>query len=177
MATAVGFIPYATIQEEFSQHALRSAEVPVEHYVSAPLPTLRWGTPAYAVFICPAARVRGMPPRLDAPDRWWAISAESRRSLVYALTKAVPYTPEPLTGPVVLSPTGRSLAALKEDARVLGELLDEAVPGFFRGEAVAAELREDLAAQLRAVLPGEVWPWHRALTPDLFAWLEGADHA
>ncbi|MFB6894180.1 hypothetical protein ACFCX4_33275 [Kitasatospora sp. NPDC056327] len=193
--------PYAQARKEFAEHPLRQSYVPLEHYVSTPLPTLRWGGPGYAAFAAPAVRAPRQPLRIDAPDRWWAIGAERPRLLAYALVPAVPFTDAPLGGPVTVTPGGRTLAESREDHRAFDELMDLAAPAFFAtGPAAAAEpggtdasaegagpagaaepagqrhdptVRADLAALLPLVLPREVHPWARALAPDFFAWLEG----
>jgi hypothetical protein len=164
--------PYEQIAKEFAEHPLRAAEVAVEHFISQPLPTLRWSRPAYAGFACPAARVPGQPLQLGTPDRWWAIGAEDGRLLAYALVSAVPFADPMPPGPVTVRPAGRSLSAVREDRRVFGELLTEAAPAFFAGEAGDPAVRGDLAEMLRQVLPAEAMPWHRGLTGDFLDWLE-----
>ncbi|MCZ0984483.1 hypothetical protein O1M54_00170 [Streptomyces diastatochromogenes] len=86
---------------------MSEAEVPLEHYVSTPLPTLRWGTPAYAVFAAPAVRAPRQPLLIDAPDRWWAVGITRPRLLMYALVSAAPFSDAPPDGPVTVSPSGR----------------------------------------------------------------------
>ncbi|GIH29429.1 hypothetical protein Aph01nite_77390 [Acrocarpospora phusangensis] len=165
------FIAYEQIRKKIATHPLRQSEIPAEHYVSAPLPTLRWTTPAYAVFAAPAARAPGRPLRLSPPDRWWAMSARRRQVLVYAHQSVTPYGQIP-TEAVTVTPTGRTFAQAKEDLRLFDELIGEAAPHFFRGETGPEPIRADVGEILHAVLPREGLPWFRALTPDFFDWLE-----
>lgn len=163
---------YDQVAKEFAEHPLRTAEVPMEHFTSRPLPTMRWSGPAYAVFACPAVRVPGEPLRLDVPDRWWVLDAQHGRLLAYALVSAVPFADPMPEGPVTVRPTGRALSAVREDRRLFGELLTEVAPAFFAGESGDSTLRSDLREMVAQVLPAEAMSWHRALTPDFFSWLE-----
>ncbi|WP_327046604.1 hypothetical protein OG320_01495 [Microbispora sp. NBC_01189] len=167
-------LPYEQIRKEFTGHPLRQSEVPVEHAVSLPLPTLRWSAPAYAVFAGAARRAPGSPPELSTPDRWWALAASGRHVLAYNLVSAVPFTDDLPPGPVSPATAPRSIAQAREGLRVVGELMDEAAPLFFRGETGAGTLRSDLTEALAAEISPEVRPWYRALVPDFFAWLEAS---
>jgi hypothetical protein len=164
--------PYERAAKEFAEHPLLTAEVPVEHFVSQPLPTLRWSRPAYAGFAGPATRTPRQPLELGTPDRWWAIGADHGRLLAYALVSVIPFAASIPEGPVTVQPTGRSLSAVREDRRLLGELLTDTVPAFFGGDSGDSAARGDLAEVLRQVLPAETMPWYRALTADFFDWLE-----
>lgn len=164
--------PYEQARKGVTEHALRSAEVPLEHYVCTPLPTLRWGTAAYAVFAAPAVRAPRQPLRIDTPDRWWAVGIVRPRLLVYALVSAVPFGDAPLGGPVTVPPSGRPLSAVREDQRLFDALMDRALPSFLAGSPGDPDVRGDLAATLPLVLPRECQEWSRALTPDFYAWLE-----
>jgi hypothetical protein len=163
---------YDRAAKEFAEHLLRTAEVPVEDFVSDPLPTLRWSRPAYAGFACPAAGIPPQPLKLGAPVRWWAIGADDGRLLVYALVSVISFSDSPLEGPVTVRPAGRSFSAAKEDHRLLGQLMTAAVPAFFGGESGDGNLRGDLAGVIGQVLPPELMPWYEALAPDFFDWLE-----
>lgn len=164
--------PYELAAKAFAEHPLRNAEVPVEHFISQPLPTLRWARPAYAGFACPAARKPRQPLELDAPDRWWVTTAEHGRLLAYALVAAVPFMDSMPEDPVTVRPAGRALSAVREDHRLLGELMTAAAPAFFAGESGDRTIRSDLAEILSQVLPAETRPWYQGLTPDFFEWLE-----
>lgn len=164
--------PYERMAKEFAEHPIRMAEVPVEHFISQPLPTLRWSRPAYAGFAGPATRIPGQPLELGTPDRWWVIGAEHGRLLAYALVSVIPFADSIPEGPVTVRPAGRSLSAVREDRRLLGELMADAVTAFFAGESGDSTARGDLAEVLGQVLPPETMPWYRGLTPDFFDWLE-----
>ncbi|MGW7356220.1 hypothetical protein ACWGI0_05975 [Streptomyces sp. NPDC054802] len=169
-----GFLSYEQARKEFTTHAVTRAEIPVGHFISLPLPTLRWGAAAgYAGFAAPAVRSPGRPLVLGTPDRWWVLAAGQRSLIAYGLTSAVPFSCDLPPGPVTVSSTRRSPTAAREDLRVLDECLREAAPAFFRGEPGASLARGDLAEALAAVLPTMTLPWYRALTPDFFSWLEG----
>jgi hypothetical protein len=164
--------PYDRAAKEFAEHAVRVAEVQVEHFISQPMPTLRWSRPAYAGFACPAVRIPGQALELGTPVSWWAIDADHGRLLVYALVRILSFASSIPEGPVTVRSAGRSLSAVREDRRLLGELLTDAVPAFFGGESGDSAIRADLAEVLGQVRPPEAKPWYRALTPDFFDWLE-----
>jgi hypothetical protein len=170
---------YARVRKEFGEHAVRWAEVPVEHSISLPMPTTRWTEPGYAGFASPALRAPRQPLRLRAPDRWWVLGARHGELLAYGRTSVTglggtaepgPAAAEPPT--VVVPPATRPVAALLEDLRVLDEAMDQAAGPFFRGEAYDAALRSDLLEIIRAqVRTPAVLAWYEALTPDFFTWL------
>ncbi|MFJ3977261.1 hypothetical protein [Streptomyces sp. NPDC090021] len=164
--------PYEQIRKEFAEHPLRRSEVPVEHFVSPPLPTLRWGVPGFAVFASPALRRPRQPLRVDTPDRWWALAAGGGDLLVYATTRALPPASDAPAGPVTVAPTGRPISALREDQRLLDDLLDRCLPDFFAESSGDPGGRAELASMLPLLLAPELIPWARDLTPDFFSWLE-----
>jgi hypothetical protein len=163
---------YAQARKAFGEHAVRHAEVPVEHMVSLPMPTARWGAPGYAGFACPARRRPDEPLSLSAPDRWWLLGARRGKLLAYAMTAVIPFGLETAQERVTVTSPGRPVAAVLEDLRVLEETMETAIEPFFAGSAGDPVLREDLRAILGTQLPAEISPWYRALTPDFFAWLE-----
>jgi hypothetical protein len=152
---------------------VRTAEIPVEHFISLLLPTRRWSEPAFAGFAAPAgARRPGRPARLSTPDRWWAVGAQSGALLAYCLTRAVPIAEGLPEGPVELPLITRPVEAVEEDLRMLSELMERAAPAFFAGEAGPASLRGDLRQLLAAQATEPVLPWYQGLAPDFFGWLE-----
>ncbi|MQA81728.1 MAG: hypothetical protein GEV10_25185 [Streptosporangiales bacterium] len=173
MTTPTSFMSYDEIGKAFADHPVRLAEIPVEHHVSTPLPTLRWGRPAFAAFAAPARRVPRQPTELSTPDRWLLVDASHGRLVAYDMVAAVPFATDLPAGPVTAVPARTSVAAAREDLRMLGELMDQVAPAFLAGEDGDATTRRDLAEVLGAVLPAATVPWYRALTPDFFAWLEG----
>jgi hypothetical protein len=163
---------YAQARKAFSEHVVRRAEVPVEHMISLPMPTTRWGgVSGYAGFACPARRRPGEPLTLSAPDRWWALGARRGELLAYARTAALPFGTLPPAERVTLPPVTRPVAAILEDLRVLDEAMERAIGPFFDGEPGDATLRGDLREIVRAQVPAEIRPWYQALTPDFFTWL------
>jgi hypothetical protein len=164
---------YAQVRRRWTELAVREHEVPTEHEVSLPLPSLRWGGPAYASFAGPASRTPGAPLRVGTPDRWWATRASDLALLVYALTGVVPFADELPAGPV-LAATNRSMREVRADQELFTGLMAGAVPRFFAGEPAGAVLGADLTAAVGVVLPAGLLPWYRRLTPDFFDWLDGA---
>jgi hypothetical protein len=167
-------LAYPRIRAAIGEHPLRTGEIPVEHEMSLPLPTRRWGLPGFAVFAGAAVRRPRQPLRLSAPDRWLLVDAARARLIAYNLTSAVPFATAPLEGPVEVAPSGRTLAEVREDQKALGELIGDLAPVFLAGSAAAGDARRTaLLHTLDAVLPAATRPWYEALTPDFFAWLKG----
>jgi hypothetical protein len=164
--------PYNQAAKEFGAHLLRAAEVPLNNFVSEPLPTVRWSLPAYAGFAGPATGISPEAPAYGTPDCYWGIGAEDGRLVVYARVEAIPFAPSLPEGPLIVQGTGRSLSAALEDRRLFGELMTAAAPAFFSGENGDSIVRGDLAEVLGQVLPSELMPWYRAFAPDFFEWLE-----
>jgi hypothetical protein len=169
----VTLLGYARARAGFATHSLRTEEIPVEHEISLPVPTLRFGAPGYAWFAGPAGRRPGRPLRLGPPDRWWVLGAARRGLIAYARTTAIPFSDRPL-GPdwVELPPVTRDLEAIEEDLRLLDSLAERAVPEFFDGRQGEAVMRTDLLAVLTAHATPLLIDWYRALAPDFFSWLE-----
>lgn len=168
-------IPYARMRKEAGEHAVRRAEVPVEHSISLPMPTTRWTVPGYAGFASPALRAPRQPLRLRQPDRWWLFDASYGQLLAYGRTSVLPFGYEqawPAQETVTLPAVTRPVAAVLEDLRVLDETMERAIGPFFSSEPGDAGLRADLAAIIseQAGAP-EVLGWYRALVPDFFHWL------
>jgi hypothetical protein len=172
MSFAADELTFTQIKRRLTAHPIISAEVPVEHFVSLLLPTKRWGEASYACFASPAAARRpDQPARLHPPDRWWAVAAHGGGLRVYSLWAAVPYAEHVAWEPATLPMPDRSIAELREEVALIGELLDRVVLDFFRGEPGVASTRQALAETLAAHIPRVVVPWYRSLTPDFFEWL------
>ncbi|MFE4695699.1 hypothetical protein ACWCPD_26380 [Streptomyces sp. NPDC001935] len=163
--------PYDQVRKEFTTHRLIRDEVPVGHFVSLPLPTLRWTRAGYAAFAAPSRREPGRPQVLGAPDRWWVIDADRHTLLAYNLTTAEGFTDAALTGPLTLASVGRPLASVREELRMFDEVMAQAAPRFLRGEAPSGDEREELGELLPLVLRTELLPWYTKLAPDFFGWL------
>jgi hypothetical protein len=170
--TTTGRLSYADVRRQFGAHPMRISEIPVEHAISLPVPTLRCGEPGYAGFAGPARRVPHAPLQLGAPDRWWVLGAQRRGLLLYGLTGAMPFTEKLSPEQATLPPVTRSLAAVEEDLRVLDVLMDQAAGEFFAGRPADTDLGTDLLAVLTAHVSPTVLSWYRGLAPDFFGWLE-----
>lgn len=166
---------YASLRQRALDHPVRHAEAPVEHAISLPLPTLRWGAPGYACFAGPAVRAPRQTLQLAVPDRWWLLDPRRAGLVVYGLTAAIPFTESRWEGPVTVTPSGRSLADVQEDLKLVDDLMDVGARAFLQSEDLEATTRQDLAAALLAYLPTSVLPWYRALVPDFFAWIEDGE--
>ena len=56
MSSSTTLLSYQEFRKRQATHMLRQTEIPVEHAISLPLPTLRWNRPAYIAFASPAIR-------------------------------------------------------------------------------------------------------------------------
>jgi hypothetical protein len=165
-------LSYADARRLFGTHPIRISEIPVEHAISLPVPTLRCGAPGYAGFAGPARRVPHAPLQLGAPDRWWVLGVQRGALLLYGLTTAVRFMEKLSPEQVTLPPVTRSLAAVEEDLRILDMLMDRAGGEFFAVRPADADLVTDLLAVLTAHVSPMVMSWYRGLAPDFFGWLE-----
>lgn len=165
-------LTYSEIVKRMMAHPLRQSEVPIEHSISLPLPTKRWGAPAYAFFASPAVRIRGEPMQQESPDRWWLISPYGGRVILYALWSALPFAENAGWSDVTIPP---ATGSIKEDEEMLANirlLMDSLAPEFFAGHARDASSRKALSDSLAAHIEAPLMPQYRALAPDFFAWLE-----
>jgi hypothetical protein len=163
---------YSELRERQKSNVLMRTEVPIEHAVSLPLPTLQWGEPAYAYFAAPALRSPDAPMQQSAPDRWWLLAAHGGRLLLYALAKSLAFPGGQVFEPVTLPRMSMSREELRNSLKTMEELLDALAPQFFAGEPGDQVMRRNLAAMLGEMLPQPLQPQYRALVPDFFAWLE-----
>jgi hypothetical protein len=163
---------YAELRERQKSHVLIRSEVPLEHAVSLPLPTLAWGEPAFAYFASPALRRPDEPMQQGAPDRWWVVGAYGGRGLVYALAKAVPFPLGAQFETVTLPRISISRDELRQSLKAVESALDSLAPRFFAHEPGDAAERKQLGAMLTELLPKPLQPQYRALAPDFFSWLE-----
>lgn len=166
------WISLTQARERMRTHPLRLAEVPVEHSVSLPMPTRKWGGPAYAFFAAAAVRRPDRPVEQGVPDRWWVVDALGGRIVVYALTSAVPFAESKNWTAITLPPIEQSVAELRQGQAEVEEVLNGLVPLFFAGDTAPKGERAGALARLFALLPAPLHPQYRALAPDFFAWLE-----
>jgi hypothetical protein len=172
--TKTGWLSYADARRQFGTHPIRISEIPVEHAISLPVPTLRCGVPGYAGFAGAARRVPRAPLQLRRPDRWFVLGAQRGSLVLYALVTAVAFTEELSPEQVTLPPVTRSLAAVEEDLRMLDTLMDRAAGEFFAARPADKDLATDLLAVLTAYVSPLVMHWYKGLGGDFFRWLEQA---
>jgi len=175
MAPTASHFTYARARAKMQSHPLRASEVPVEHAISLPVPTRRFGGAGYAWFAGPARRIPHQPLSLSAPDRWWILDGRHGRLAAYNLVTAVPFTTAALAGPVNLPPATRDVQALAADLALLDQLMDRSVEQFFVGEPADRFVAEDLHAVLVGHVSAAILPWYTALAPDFFNWLAPAE--
>jgi len=167
------WLAYSDIRQRQRNSPLRQAEIPIEHAVSLPMPTLRFGTPVYASFASPAHRQPQQPMQQGAPDRWWAVDATSGHLVLYAMVTAVPIIAGADWTTVTLPTVERSVEELRQTLAQIEEQMNALAPAFFAGEAADASARAALAQSLQAILPDPLLPQYRAMASDFFHWLEG----
>ncbi len=151
---------------------LRRLEIPNEHAVSLPLPTKRWGEPAYAFFASPARRRPRQPMEQAPPDMWWAISAVDARLLIYAASSILPYAKDEGWKRVTLPRDTRTLDQAKNDISVIERSIDDLAPAFFEGDRGSESVRHTLIQALVQHVPDLLMPQYLTLVPDFFEWLK-----
>lgn len=157
------------------QSDLQRSDVPVEHAISLPLPTLRCQVPGFASFASPALRRPDQPPEQGVPDRWWVVDATNGQLLLYALTREVPFGDEKSWKPVTEPSPSGNVAELRKAQEQIERQLDELAPAFFDHQAIPGEKRYAFLQALRAYLGPDLIPQYQALAPDFFAWLQSND--
>jgi hypothetical protein len=163
---------YSEIRERQKTHMLIRSEVPIEHAISLPLPTMAWGEPAFAYFAAPAVRRPETPMQQGAPDRWWVVAAHGGRLMVYALCKSIHFTADAKFETVTLPRITITRDELRQSMKTVEGLIGSLAPRFFAYEPGDAMERKNLADMLNELLPKPLQPQYRALVPDFFAWLE-----
>ena len=165
-------IPYDQLVKRRGTDALRQQEIPETHAISLGLPTLRAGRPGYAFFAAPALRVPGKPQIQDAPDRWWVVSANDAKLLLYALNDALPFSEHGESGKQELTPPDCTLEVLKARLKHLGDLVGGVAPKFFRHEFEEKGVRTQILGLLDSSVPPELRTQYKELVPDFYMWLE-----
>lgn len=168
----LSFISYRDIRQRMHRHALRQTEIPTEHEVSLPLPTCRWGPPAFAFFASPALRQPGLPAQQSPPDRWWALQAHGGQLLVYSLFNIIPFAPGVQWTTAEIPPPAPSVAAIRQMLTDIEDMADVLTPDFFRGAPGDAETRRALIKVFKQFVPEPIIEQYRALAPDFCTWLE-----
>jgi hypothetical protein len=149
-----------------------SDEVPIQSYLSIPMPTKRFGQSAFASFSCPEHLVVGQKPDIAPPDRWWLFDERAKHLLCYSIIAVTPFAqpmPHPGSGdaPVAIS--------VDEKGRLLAQVLtriDTIAPAFFKDDTRPRGQRLELLRCLSNYVGAELLPYYQALAPDFFAWLE-----
>lgn len=167
-----GFVTYARIRSDQSNGPLRQSEIPIQHALSLPLPTRRFGS-GFASFASPALREPGKPTVQSPPDRWWVVDASSAHLTLYARVASVPFCEEQFSTLTLPIPTA-TVAQLREGSRRLNSLMDPISATFFWGEPPPAGPLDELKGILTSMLPEPLLRQHRALAQDFFRWMEWA---
>ncbi|MFM9965321.1 MAG: hypothetical protein ACKV2Q_29395 [Planctomycetaceae bacterium] len=165
-------LKYSEVRQRMQRHYLRQAEVPAEHEVSLPWPTLQSGRPAFAFFASPAARQPGLPLRQWPPDRWWIVDGVSGQLLKYNLCQIEPLVSETEWSVVDVPAPASSVAAVRQLLVDIEQLSDDLAAAFFRGEPADPALRESLVNILRHMFPAMILDQCRAVAPDYCRWLQ-----
>lgn len=171
MTSTPSLLGFADVQKWLQQHPIRLTEIPTEHAVSLPMPTLRWGEPAYAFFASPAERRPGQAANQGAPDRWWAFRANGGQLLIYARTAVVSFAPGQIWDTFAVPPASDSVFVLQQRVRDIQTMMDAVVPAFFAGSPGDPLVRAALAGVLGQFLAPPLLDQYRALVPDFFLWL------
>jgi hypothetical protein len=171
MSFATPLLTYQEFRKRQDTHMLRQTEIPVEHAISLPLPTLRWNRPAYISFASPAIRRPNQPMQQGAPDRWWACDASNGKLIIYVLWDALPYAGDVQRDWMTLPTTTYSVAQLQEQLATIELLMTEVASAFFARETGEKAARTALSEALMAYIPQPLLPHYQALAPDFWAWL------
>jgi hypothetical protein len=158
----------AELRLRIRTHALRLSDIPIESYVSLPLPSLRWHSPAYAIWVGPKVRRSQNVLAVGAPTQWWVLSAKAGQTNVFARYSALPFGSDdlPASATIDMPIDSRDVLARVE------ETLAELAMAFFSGTLTSREVRQKFLDAFNEHVPADLSPWYRALTPDFFAWLE-----
>ncbi len=135
MSSSTTLLSYQEFRKRQATHMLRQTEIPVEHAISLPLPTLRWNRPAYIAFASPAIRRPNQPMQQGAPDRWWVCDASNGKLIIYALWDALPYAEHVERNWMTLPPIPYSVAQLQEQIASIELLMTETASALFAQKA------------------------------------------
>ena len=167
---------YEQAQQWFSRHSLRLSELPIESWISNPMPTRRWGRASWAWFRAPSV-LRPGNSQVGAPDRWWSMDAKTGQLQVYAKEDAIAAlrqeggSPAP-QGLFALTPRAHTLAEQQGALARLAAAIDKVSEPFFENRWAPVGNRAEAAQALEAATPREMAPFYHALAPDFFAWLK-----
>lgn len=157
------------------KHFLRHFEILVEHFVSLPLPILRYDQPAFAFYAGASVRQPNIRARYLPPDRHWTIAALGGSLLFYARTSILPLAPPgthwtPAEGdrPAV------TVQVLRDRLTAFEPMIDQATATFFDGGMT--RFGAELANEITKIVVAPMLDFYRAIAPDFWAWL-GAQQA
>lgn len=166
------WVKYDTFFIHQQNHLLRQSEIPVEHYVSLPLPTRKWLEPAYISFASPVLKNTENPVLQEVPDRWWVIAANGEKIIIYALCSILHFAPNNDFEISQSEPIMTSIAELQMSLSNIKELATHLADTFFEGGNGDKEMRQALLESMKEYLPGFLWQQHLAAAPDFFDWLQ-----
>jgi hypothetical protein len=167
------WMPYGEARDLLNRHPIRMSEIPVESYISLPMPTRRWPQAVWASFAAPAVRQPGQR-SVAPPDRWWAIDARTGRLASFAHTSIVPLDATSASSSddlIGMKPETRSVDEQKSDLIRMAKALDLVTDHFFEGRTAPASNRREAEAALRKAIPEQLMPFYRAMAFDFFDWL------
>lgn len=164
-------LAFSDVRQELGAHRLRLAEIPIAHSLSLPLPTLRWGSPAYAFFA--TARLR-RPERAQIaipPDSWGLLDPQNGHLLLYARWATLPILSGVDATRLVPATAHGEFAALQQEEAALTSLLDRASSAYLGGQDVDRHTRHALVTRFARLADENLVPYYQALVPDFFRWL------
>jgi len=167
----MSIINYAEFRKRQYAHFLCRYEIPTEYFISLPMPTKRFGAPAYALFASPSSMHPGKPVSVDIPQMWWAMDAQTEKILLFAQTKILPVSKQKLE-PCTLPKIERTLDEQETLLKTLESQLTDVSNLFFQNGSVDGNLQFALKETLHAYLPEVIFPFYQAISPDFFDWLK-----
>ncbi len=171
MNPAKQWIKSRELGRHHSLDALRRTDIPNGYLLSLPLPTHRYGRPAYAFFASAVSRHPGQPLQQQVPDRWFAIDAITGHLLVYALTTVFPFGDTSTWNTVTIVPSPLQNEAYRLSEQTLDQM-DRLSSDFFEGRMAEMQERRWMLELLQTLSANQLLPQYQALAPDFFQWLE-----
>lgn len=168
--TTESLLAYSDVVAGSRKVTSRQGEVPIGHAVSLPMPTRRFGFPAYAAFASPAVREPEQAVVQGPPDRWWLLDARTGGVALFALCSVFRFV-ESAFGKVVLPHPLGTVAELRQQLNEIQNQMDKLAPCFLRGEDGEPEARHRLHQALKNRIPDVLWLQYESLAPDFLAWL------
>ncbi len=171
------WLSYAAVRQLTHTHSTRQGEVPTEYFVSLPLPTLRFGLPAYACFasassrrVPPVGSIESLEITQQRPDRWWLFSARSEQLLQYAQCQLIDFTDRTLPEHITFT-DARQLSDVRLAMKTFDHLMEKVVVSFFRQSPVDYSVHHDLQTVLNQLITPVLLPVYESLAPDFFTYL------